>query len=176
MPDGVELRELTPNADERGVFTEILRVEWGLPSEFVQWNAVSSRAKTLRGVHVHPRHWDYLVMAAGTMRLGLADLRPESPTHGLACCLELRAEAPCAGIIPPGVAHGFYFPEDSVHIYGVSHYWDTADELGCRWDDPEMAIPWGEIEPRFVSERDLELPSLGELAGPLATARRELNR
>jgi dTDP-4-dehydrorhamnose 3,5-epimerase len=60
------------------------------------------------------------------------------------------------------VAHGFLFHEPSLHIYAVSHYWDTADELGCRWDDPELGIPWPDAQP-LISPRDAGLPPLRQL-------------
>lgn len=170
LPDGVKLIELTPHADDRGVFTELYREEWGSGVAPIQWNAVHSKAGVLRGVHVHPRHADYLTMAAGHMTLGLCDLRPESPTHMLALTVELNTEAPLAGVIPPGVAHGFYFNEDSIHVYAVSHYWDMADELGCRWDDPALGIPWRH-ETAQISDRDAGLQPLSALVEELAAAR-----
>lgn len=164
---------MTANADNRGVFTELFREEWVPGVRPIQWNAVHSKAGVLRGVHVHPRHTDYLTMASGEMTLGLCDLRPESPTFRLALTLELAADNPKAAIVPPGVAHGFYFVEDSIHVYAVSHYWDLADELGCRWDDPALGIPW-QHETAQISVRDEALQSLAELEAELAAARKRL--
>lgn len=67
-----------------------------------------------------------------------------------------------AVVIPPGVAHGFYFPVPSIHIYSVTEYWDPADELGCQWSDPELGIPWDVRNPQ-ISPRDAALPSLEAL-------------
>jgi dTDP-4-dehydrorhamnose 3,5-epimerase len=170
LPAGVEVLELTPHRDDRGVFTELYREEWGSNVHPIQWNAVHSKAGVLRGVHVHPRHADYLTMATGHMTLGLCDLRPESETHMLATIVELTAEEPAALSIPPGVAHGFYFVEDSIHVYAVSHYWDLADELGCRWDDPGLGIPWQHTEAQ-ISQRDADLQPLPGLIEELAAAR-----
>lgn len=167
LPAGVELRALEPNRDERGVFTELFREEWAAREPYVQWNAVRSRPGVLRGVHVHVTHHDYLTVVDGEMVLGLCDLRPDSPTHGLGAAITIAAGAPSAVAIPPGVAHGFHFAEPCVHVYAVSHYWDPADELGCRWDDPGLAIPWA-IEQPLISPRDAALPSLGELRAELA--------
>jgi dTDP-4-dehydrorhamnose 3,5-epimerase len=72
------------------------------------------------------------------------------------------AAEPAGLTIPPGVAHGFYFHEDSIHVYAVSHEWDTADGLGCRWDDPALAISWPCPQPA-ISERDLRLGPLRAL-------------
>jgi dTDP-4-dehydrorhamnose 3,5-epimerase len=156
LPSGVQLRALTPHRDARGSFTEIFRSEWRLP-EPVQWNAVSSEPGTLRGVHVHLVHEDYLTLVHGRMVLGLSDLRPASPTVGRATVLELSRKNSFGVTIPRGVAHGFYFLEPSVHVYAVTHYWDPSDELGCRWDDPALGIPWP-ASPELLSPRDATAP------------------
>jgi dTDP-4-dehydrorhamnose 3,5-epimerase len=167
LPQGLLIRDLEPHHDDRGSFTELHRLEWDSGIAPVQWNAVRSAAGVLRGVHVHPRHDDYLTVFAGRATIGLRDLRPDAPTWGLATTVELDGERPQAVTIPHGVAHGFYFPVASVHIYAVSEYFDSADELGCRWDDPALEIPWEPATPQ-ISPRDAALPSLRELVDTLA--------
>jgi len=162
LPVGVALHQLTPHADDRGVFTELFRDSWQLDVEPSQWNAVRSEANVLRGVHAHVRHDDYLTLVVGRATVGLHDLRVGSTTEGLGVAVELDASAPAALVIPTGVAHGFYFHEPSVHVYAVSHEFDPADELGCRWDDPALAIDWPCREP-LVSPRDRELGRLSAL-------------
>lgn len=154
---------LTPHADDRGVFTELYRASWETGISPAQWNAVSSKQNVLRGVHVHWRHADYLTLAAGRATIGLHDLRPGSSTEGLGVTVELDAASPSALVIPVGVAHGFYFHEPSIHVYAVSHEFDPADELGCRWDDPHLGIEWPCADPR-ISERDRSLGSLTALS------------
>lgn len=153
LPHGVRMLDLQPHRDDRGTFIELFRREWEPGVEPIQWNAVHSEAQVLRGVHVHPRHDDYLTLVAGRATIGLRDMRPGSPSEGFARCVELDAESPAAIMIPHGVAHGFYFHRASTHVYAVSHYWDSADELGCRWDDPALEIPWPQDGAR-ISPRD----------------------
>jgi len=117
-------------------------------------------------VHVHRRHADYLTVVAGRASVGLCDLRPVSGTPERATIVDLDSERPAAIMIPTGVAHGFLFRAPSIHVYAVTHTWDPDDELGCRWDDPELGIPWPS-EPTSVSERDLALPRLAELRAAL---------
>ena len=150
--DGVRIRRLEPHHDDRGVLTELYRDAWHEKRRPIQWNAVSSRANVLRGVHCHVRHSDLVTVVSGSMVLGLHDLRPWSPTFGTAVTMSIPALS-AAVEIEPGVAHGFYFAEPSVHVYAVSDYWNQADELGCRWDDPETALDWPTSDP-LVSERD----------------------
>ncbi|MGN6216239.1 MAG: dTDP-4-dehydrorhamnose 3,5-epimerase family protein [Solirubrobacterales bacterium] len=169
LPAGLLQRALAPHSDDRGTFVEVFRGEWETEVEPVQWNVVHSEAGVLRGVHVHPRHDDYLTVVRGRAIVGVRDLRDDSATCGAAACIELSAERPSAISIPHGVAHGFYFAEPSTHVYAVSHYWDMADELGCRWDDPALEIPWPQEE-AHVSPRDKELPPLEVLLDKLRAA------
>jgi dTDP-4-dehydrorhamnose 3,5-epimerase len=169
LPHDVRLSPLEPHRDERGTFLELFRDEWETDVKPVQWNAVDSEAGVLRGVHVHPRHDDYLTVVRGKVTIGLKDLRPGSLSEGHAACVELSAEQPAAISIPHGVAHGFYFHRLSMHIYAVSHYWDLADELGCRWDDASLEIPWPQSE-AHISTRDAELPPLAELRAEFESA------
>jgi dTDP-4-dehydrorhamnose 3,5-epimerase len=169
LPDELRLLPLEPHRDERGTFVELYREEWQTGVRPLQWNAVETEAGVLRGVHVHPSHDDYLTVVRGRATVGVRDLREGSPTEGAAACVELDGERPMAISIPHGVAHGFYFDRPSTHIYAVSHYWDPADELGCRWDDPNLGIPWPQAEAR-VSPRDEALPTLAVLLGQLRAA------
>src|ERR1700716_515657 len=111
LPQGVHHTALTPHPDDRGSLVELFRESFPGGFRAVQWNAVTSRAGVLRGVHVHLVHSDYLCVLAGRAVVGLCDLREESPTHHAAAVVELSAAAPSALTIPPGGAHGFYFPE-----------------------------------------------------------------
>ena len=76
LPDGVQIHRLAPHNDLRGSVTELYRENWDLGCRLVQLNAVISTAGVLRGVHVHIRHVDHLVLLAGRMVLGLHDMRP----------------------------------------------------------------------------------------------------
>lgn len=163
---GVAIRPLVAHADDRGTFTEIFRESWLPEPRLVQWNAVKSRAGTLRGVHAHRVHADYLVLLTGHLWLGLVDLRRNADPEHSRALVAIDATAPMAVVIPPGVAHGFLFSVDSLHIYAVSHYHSTADELGCRWDDPGLGLEWP-TTPCHVSPRDQQLPDLTTLRASL---------
>ena len=161
LPAGTYLRHLTAHSDDRGEFTEVHRREWPSGVEPVQWNCVRSRAGTLRGVHVHAKHADYLTCPVGQCFVGLRDLR-RGPTAGQTAMVELSADRPAGLTIPPGVAHGFYFPVDSLHLYAVDRYFDPADELGCHWADPALELDWPGV-PMLLSRRDRDAGPLAEL-------------
>jgi dTDP-4-dehydrorhamnose 3,5-epimerase len=159
---GVRVRQLVPHADARGSLTELFRDEWGAGIRPIQWNVSHSAANVLRGVHVHPRHTDYLVLIRGRASVGLRDLRPGSPTEGTVMLFDMTGERPTALTLPPGVAHGFLVHEPSSHVYAVSDYWDPADELRCHWADPALQIPWP-ISEVLLSDHDATAPPLAEL-------------
>jgi dTDP-4-dehydrorhamnose 3,5-epimerase len=104
------------------------------------------------------------------MLVGISDVREESLEHLKGALIELSSEAPSALMVPPGVAHGFYIPEPTLYVYGMTHPWDPVnDEFGCRWDDEALAIPWpAECTAPDLSPRD---DAAGSLSALLATLR-----
>lgn len=160
--DGVRILSLTTHEDDRGALTEVFREVPGLLVP-VQWNYVRTHAGVLRGVHGHVRHTDYLIVLEGSAIVGMMDLRPGSLTWNVTMLLQLDGDKPQALVIPPGVAHGFYFERPALHLYAVDCRWDPADELGCAWDDPALNIPWPCTAPR-ISQRDSELPGFSAFA------------
>lgn len=160
---GVQLVSLTSHGDARGSFTEIHRESWFSEPRPVQWNLVHSRAGSLRGIHVHVRHGDYLVVSGGNMQLCLGDLRERSSTYGRWDLVDLRAEPLQLVYVPPGVAHGFYFPVASHHLYGMSEYWCPEEEMGCHWADPALNLAWQVKDSPTLSPRDSQLGTLAHL-------------
>jgi len=173
LPVGVALRELPRWRDDVQEVTQVYRADWGLDLVPIQWNLLASKPNTLRGVHVHTDHWDYLHITNGEMLLGLHDLRPWSPTYRTAAQVRLTSYQPASIAIPPGVAHGFYFALLTTYFYALSHCWAPSDDLGCRWDDPEFGISWPTSDP-LLSPRDTSAQSYRALAKELAS--REITR
>ena len=159
------------HADHRGELTELFRAEWQTGPTPVQWNFGRSQPNVLRGVHVHPRHDDYLIVLQNRMAVGLQDLRRDSPTHNLASMVELEGSCLSAIHIPHGVAHGFYCPSEALYVYGVTSYWDPLDELRCRWDDPELGLRWPTDAP-VLSAADTAAGTLSAMKRDLETDRR----
>jgi hypothetical protein len=64
-----------------------------------------------------------------------------------------RFRAAGRGCRSAGGAHGFFFPDAALLVYGASHYWDPVDEISCRWDTEELGLDWPVGNPT-LSERD----------------------
>jgi dTDP-4-dehydrorhamnose 3,5-epimerase len=179
LPVGVVVWPLVHHRDARGSLVEAFRASNnGLLLH--QLNVVVSQPGALRGVHLHRAHADHLLMVEGRMVVGLYDCRADSPTAGCAAAVVLH-DRDCTVTIPPGVAHGFWFPHGGTLLYGLSSEWSMSDELGCRWDDPDLGIDWcahGDPHPRdtadgpLLSERDHHAGRLGEMLGAFAAADR----
>ena len=161
--DGVRIIELTTHEDDRGALIEVFREVPEIGLSPVQWNYVRSHAGVLRGIHAHVRHTDYLIVLEGSAIVGMKDLRPSSPTRNITMLLRAEGDKLTALVIPPGVAHGFYYERPSLHLYAVDCFWDPADELGCLWNDPGLEIAWPCVNPR-ISMRDSRLPGFPEFA------------
>ncbi|WP_080237899.1 dTDP-4-dehydrorhamnose 3,5-epimerase family protein [Spirosoma rigui] len=162
---GVDLKVMNEERDQRGSFTETFATHWRAAIEPTQWSMVRSAAHVLRGLHIHQRHDEYFCLIDGHCLVGLYDVRPDSPTYQQHSLYELFGTDLKAVIFPTGLLHGWYFYEPSMHLQAVSEsYKDYAhdDNFGCRWDDPELGIPWGIINP-ILSERATSFPPLADL-------------
>jgi dTDP-4-dehydrorhamnose 3,5-epimerase len=137
----------------RRTLAEVYREEWGVCDTPKQWNIVCSLSGTLRGEHVHNAHADYPFVADGHMILGIHDIREDSPMRGRGMLIDLKGDDVTTIYLPPGVAHGFYFPVATTYFYALSHYWTSDDELGCSWNDPALGLPWPVTAP-ILSQRD----------------------
>jgi dTDP-4-dehydrorhamnose 3,5-epimerase len=162
---GVRLESLVSHRDERGVFTEIFSSAWDAGIRPAQWSVVSSNKGVFRGMHLHRRHDEYFLLIKGRACVGLHDLRTASPTAACWSVYELSGAQLTFLSFPPGIVHGWYFYEDAIHVQAVSESYESYrddDNLGCRWDDPDLGIKWPFDAP-VLSEEAAQFPSLCEL-------------
>lgn len=145
--DGVLVRALDPIPDLRGSLCEIHRDGWGLAPRPVQWDFITTKARVLRGLHVHRLRYDYLIVIQGNATYGLADLRRGSSSFRRSMVIRSSGERPEVVIVPPGVAHGIYAYNSMLYLYGLSHAYDGGDQSGCRFDDPALGIDWPDRDP-----------------------------
>lgn len=167
----VEVQEIrgvylvTPQSfeDERGIFAETYRRSW-FPEgrEMVQGSRSDKTPGSLVGLHYHLHQADYWYVVSGRAQVVLADIRVGSPTELGVFSIELGNHNLQGLFIPPGVAHGFACLEQMVLTYLVDGYYNPRDELGIRFDDPELAITWALSNPT-ISARDDKNPLLSKL-------------
>ena len=136
----------------RGFFLESYHrarfIELGISNQFVQHNHSRSRRGTLRGFHSQLRHSQAKlrrVVESETLDIAV-DIRLGSPHFGKSAVVVLSAQKQNQIYTPPGFAHGFLAVTDSVQfLYQCSEFYDSTDELGIAWNDPNLAIPWGSL-------------------------------
>lgn len=162
---GVYVVPIRAFEDERGRFMETFRRSWfpWVDWDRMQSNRSDSKVGVLRGLHYHHRQIDYWFVQHGLIRVGLADLRPSSPTYRRTHVLEMGGAHNIGLFIPVGVAHGFYALEETTLTYLVNNYYDGGkDENGVLWNDPDLNVPWG-VENPLLSPRDSQNPRLCDI-------------
>lgn len=165
---GVLLIEPRVIRDARGHFFEAWSLpryrEVGLP-DFAQDNVSCSVRSTVRGLHLqHPHGQGKLIsVLRGCVFDVVVDVRRGSPTFGRWLAEELSGENHRQLYVPPGFAHGFCVRSDHAHvIYKCTTLYSPSSELGIRFDDPDLDIPWRVSEP-VLSPRDSSLPRLRDI-------------
>ena len=156
--------------DERGFFLETYQEaryhEAGISDVFVQDNQSRSSKGVLRGMHfqiMRPQAQIVTVMRGRIFDVGL-DLRFNSPTFGKWYGIELNDYGPRQIYLAPGFAHGFCVLSDWADLhYKVSRKYDSHDEGGLFWNDPDVCIQWPISEPN-VTLRDERYPHLKDLS------------
>ena len=173
--DGIYEIDLPRFDDDRGHFSRIFAAE-----EF-EWTGLFSSgpahinmSRTLEAGTVRGLHWQevapgsvgeakFVACVSGKVLDVAVDVRPDSPTFGEHCAIELTDSNQRAVLIPPGFAHGIQaLAPTSIIVYVNAAPYNPSLERGLRPDDPTLAIDWP-LPIRNLSERDRSHPSLSEL-------------
>ncbi len=144
--------------DDRGYFTEVYRddailgsPELELPptTRFMQANESLSKSKVIRGLHtqVNPNLSKLVRLIDGHIIDVAVDIRPLSPTFGVASAVELIADSssPHEDMVwvPFGFAHGLFILEPSRVQYFQTGYWNGSGEISIRPKAPD--INWSQL-------------------------------
>jgi dTDP-4-dehydrorhamnose 3,5-epimerase len=166
---GVLIIEPKIFGDQRGFFFEAYQAaryaKYGISRPFVQDNISRSDRGTLRGLHLqYPTCQGKLVSVLRGRVLDVAvDVRIGSPTFGRHVAVELSDANRRQMWVPRGFAHGFLVLSESADFfYKCDEFYQPAEEIGLRWDDPAFQIKWG-IERPTLSTRDAAAPILAEV-------------
>jgi dTDP-4-dehydrorhamnose 3,5-epimerase len=170
--DGLLVVRWDTRSDDRGFFRQTYQIRelsaaLGREPVLRQGNHSRSAPGVLRGFHAEP--WDKLVyVVRGLALAAIADIRPDSPTFGMAETFLLgdppRGER-ARLFISEGLANSFCTlgEGDVDYLYDVSDYWrpDVA-KPAVAWDDPDLAVDWPLRDP-VLSEADQKNPTLRDL-------------
>lgn len=161
---GLQLIQPKVFRDNRGFFIETFRQEQ-FDTPFVQDNHSFSAKGTIRGMHFQssPGQAKLVRCAVGKIYDVAVDIRPDSPTFGQWEGVVLDSEHHNQLFIPVGFAHGFCVLSEQAHVlYKVSTNYNSATEVGFRFDDPDIAIQWP-LDEIVLSERDKKAPFFKEI-------------
>jgi dTDP-4-dehydrorhamnose 3,5-epimerase len=168
LPGVYELRPVV-HRDSRGSFLEIYHhakfTDLGIKDIFLQDNHSISYRGTLRGLHYQLRHPQAKLcrVVQGEALDVVVDIRVGSPHFGKWTSVHLCAEKQNQIYVPAGCAHGFLAVTETVQfLYKCTAYYDPSDEHGLLWNDPVLAIDWGNLTP-VLSQRDANNPKVTDV-------------
>ena len=150
MIDGVKVKELKVNYDNRGFLMEILRGSDGIKTDgakaFGQYYLMTVYPGVIKGKHYHKLQADHLACIRGRAALHLEDGREESPTKGSKETIELGEGNWRLVRIPPGVWHSVEnVGSEVVYIINyVTREYDHSshDEYRADFNLNEKKMPW----------------------------------
>jgi dTDP-4-dehydrorhamnose 3,5-epimerase len=143
--EGVVLRELVTNRDERGFFREIIRVNDDFFSEgFGQWSHSLMYAGVTKAWHIHKKQIDWWYVCNGVLKVALHDTRAASATYRKTMEIFMGDNQTSRVLrIPPGVAHGCKCISGPANLFYItSNTYNPGDEGRIRYDDPEIGYDW----------------------------------
>lgn len=164
MIEGIRIRDLTKNIDERGFLAELVREDWkDLLGEdkITQFNISYSYPNIVRAWHRHLRgQIDYFICIESSVKICAYDDRKDSETHGELDEIILSSERLTAARISGILWHGYkaISTQPIKLLYGVNKLYDpkNPDEERRPWndqtiipttingrkDDPRVGKPW----------------------------------
>ena len=146
MIQGVEIKQLTRHADERGYLMELVRSDDAIFSKFGQCYVSMNYPGVIRAWHWHKKQDDFFVVVKGMIKVGLFDMREGSPTRGEAGEYYLGDNNNIVLKIPPGVAHGYKTvgtePSLLVNFPSEIYNREEPDEYRLPWDTDQIPFNW----------------------------------
>jgi len=105
--DGVILKQIKVNADDRGRLAEILRSDDEVFDKFGQVYFTTVYPGVVKAWHFHKLQDDHFCCVHGMIKVGLYDAREGSPTKGQTQEVVMGEHHMVLLRIPKGVYHGF---------------------------------------------------------------------
>ncbi len=147
MIQGVEVKKLTRNADERGFLMEILRNDDPIFAKFGQCYVSMNYPGVVRAWHYHRKQDDHFAVVKGMIKVGLYDMREDSPTRGEVNEFYMGDNNNIVLKIPVGVAHGYKTvgvePSLLVNFPTEVYNREEPDEHRLPWNTDQIPFDWG---------------------------------
>jgi len=164
MLDGILIKPLERHIDDRGFFTELMRLDWKeiLGDEnFVQVNFSMSYPGIIRAWHRHLRgQIDYFMVLKGALKLCVYDEKTQELDEIVSSELELKIVR-----VPGHYWHGFKVVsnEPAFLVYFANRLYDyeNPDEERRSWNDAEIIpklVNGNSSDPRVGKSWDWNYP------------------
>lgn len=146
MIDGVRVKQLKMNCDERGRLMEILRSD---DSEFIKFGQLymtTAYPGVVKGWHYHKKQIDSFSVVKGMIKLVLYDAREKSKTHKEVNEFFLGEHNPILVQIPNFVYHGFKCVSETeaivINCPTEPYNHKQPDEFRVAHNDPAIPYNW----------------------------------
>ena len=149
---GVQIEHFQVHPDDRGFFTELVRLGAdGIGSQMVgnamkrvQVSAALGYPGTIKAIHFHYLQTDLWVPIAGMLQVFLYDFRQHSETFGLINTLYIGQFRPWKILIPPGIGHGYKVlgTQPAQLVYLTDRYYNPEDEGRLPYDHRDIGYDW----------------------------------
>lgn len=147
--EGIEVKELKKNVDERGFLCELLRKDWGIFDEFAMVYTSVTYPGVARAWHCHPKtkQKDLFCVLSGMAKIVVYDQREDSPTKGLINEFVLGEDNMVLLKIPGECWHGFKAlgtkPAVLLNFPTKLYNYEKPDEERLPPDTKKIPYDWG---------------------------------
>jgi len=141
--DGIHVRDLHVNVDDRGILVELMRDDWC--DEYFnkislkQIYLVANKTKAVRAFHKHDRLVDYFCIIQGNGKFVFVDDRPDSKTFENMEIINVTDQRLQLITVPTGVFHGWKADIGTILISGASTLYKGENKA---FGLDEFRIPW----------------------------------
>jgi len=146
MIEGIAIKQLKANVDERGYLMEILRRDDEIFQTFGQAYVALTYPGVVRAWHYHKKQSDNFAVVKGMAKVVLYDSREGSPTKGMVQEFFMGEANPILLRIPVGVLHGYKAigAEPCLLFNFPTEPYDRTqpDEYRLPWNSPEVPYNW----------------------------------
>jgi dTDP-4-dehydrorhamnose 3,5-epimerase len=145
---GVDIKDITSHADDRGFFREIWRFQENAEiRDLRKGEGQISHSLVNKGVikawHGHTEQGQLNYVVSGAIRMALIDNRKDSRSFQEFLELKIFSEKPQVYYFPPGVLHGYECIDGPMHIiYMTSGIYDLEDEVRVAPEELESIFKW----------------------------------
>ena len=146
MIEGLKIKHIKRNFDDRGFFSEIIKFGEETFKEIKQTSYTETYPGVIKAFHYHKKQFDIWFPVRGNMQIVLYDLREDSPTKGETQVIYGGEDNSVVVLIPPKVAHGYRVlgNKKASLFYHTSEAYDpeSPDEERIAFDDPMIGFDW----------------------------------